>query len=326
MKMYAIPQVFCPFETGGLRYLYQVRCHTTQWLKTFRLTSSKEQLDYYLDQKFAEMIVLSYPFGRAEDLCIWCDLNSLLFIVDDQLDEQGVIRGKRALLAFFRRFIRVLENHETCTLEHDGPVFTALSDYWKRICMRSGSAWQQQFIKGVRQMFAGGLWQFEHLENNTSPSLDEYLEHRQFLGAANLATDSIEIMAGVSLPAFVHQHPVMEQLVKLCRDAICFSNDLYSYSKEAAYSQGGAAFNLVTVLSDAYDLSVENAIRKCVAIHDECVKEFIRLSGSIYVFNTTINYKLRRYVKALEALMKGNIEWSTRYTTRYPHLTCDYVD
>jgi hypothetical protein len=46
-------------------------------------------------------------FATGIDLCAWCDLNTLLFIVDDQLDEEDVIKDHDA---FFKMENNFLEN------------------------------------------------------------------------------------------------------------------------------------------------------------------------------------------------------------------------
>ena len=65
---------------------------------------------------------------------------------------------------------------------------------------------------------------------------------------------------------------------------------------------------------------MEKAIDAAVRVHDDTVYEFIDLSGKAYIYDKETNFMLHKYVHALEYLMKGNIDWSTRETTRYPHI------
>lgn len=168
-------------------------------------------------------------------------------------------------------------------------------------------------------MFAGGMWQFTHLMTKRKPDFQEYIKMRQYLGAANLATDSLEVTGQIMLMEEVYHTPTIERLTEICRNAICFANDLFSLSKEIANS-AGAEFNLVTIVKYKYNLTIEQAINKTATIHDQLVEEFIDLSKKAYIFSDSVNEMLAKYIRALRHLMKGNIDWSTMDTSRYPHI------
>jgi hypothetical protein len=219
---------------------------------------------------------------------------------------------------FVADLLSVLEQYKICTLEKDGPILSALSDFWHRIIKRSTAAWQQKFIRGMKQTFEdGGMWAFDCISSKRRPELDEYIRLRQYLGAANLATDSLEITAKIDLSEGVYTHPIVEKLTEAARNAICFSNDLFSLGKEEEHN---AEFNIVTILQHKHSLTIEEAIRQAAVIHNKTVRDFIKLSKEALIFDRETNVKLHNYIRALCCLMKGNIEWSTQNTTRYPHI------
>jgi hypothetical protein len=82
----------------------------------------------------------------------------------------------------------------------------------------------------------------------------------------------------------------------------------------------GGEFNLVLILKDKFNLTVEDAIKRAAKIHDDTVREFIALEQVAFKYDETLNDILKRYVEALKVLMRGNIEWSTKETARYPHI------
>jgi hypothetical protein len=51
------------------------------------------------------MIARGYPHGEYVDLAAWCDLNTLLFIVDDNLDEKDLITDKNSFADCLRHFM-----------------------------------------------------------------------------------------------------------------------------------------------------------------------------------------------------------------------------
>ena len=79
-------------------------------------------------------------------------------------------------------------------------------------------------------------------------------------------------------------------------------------------------FNLVTVLKNRYDVSMDEAIHKTAVVHDDLVREFIGLARRIFIFDDLTNHMLKKYIEALGYQMRGNVDWSTRETTCYPHI------
>jgi terpene synthase-like protein len=320
MHLYTIPKLYCPFSSVMHPAVLHIEEHTNQWLLDYQIVDSIDLLRKYAEQRFAFMIARSYPCGEYIDLCAWCDINSLLFVVDDQLDETDMIKDKSGLLEFINGFIVVLEQRRRCSIIKDGPILAALSNFWLRICRRSSMDWQNIFVQGIRDMFNGGIWQYDHLVNGKKPDIGEYLENRQFLGAANLATDSLEVTAKVNLERHIYETNDVKRLTILARNAICTANDLFSLSKELAQSNGGAEFNLVTIIKKRDNSTIEEAIDKTAIYHDILVREFIEISSGIYKFSDSINQELRKYIEALGFLMRGNIDWSTWETSRYPFI------
>ena len=321
MKLYRIPRLYCPFPSVIHPHAQAIQEHTDRWVLDLGLITSLEQLQKYKTQRFGAMIARSYPYGRYVDLAAWCDLNTLLFLVDDELDESNLIRDQASFALFEQNFYEVLEEDRRCTVKNDGPVLAALYDFWMRMQLRSTDRWKRKFIRGIRDMFRGGLWQFKHILKNQFPDLREYIDIRQYLGAANLATESLEVMGQVDLPEEVYQAPDVHRLTEIARNAVCFANDLFSLGKEIAGGNGIAAeFNLVSILRHKDQLSFEDAIREVAAIHDRGVREFIRISKTARVYDPRTNDQLKKYISCLQHFMKGNIEWSTRETSRYPHI------
>jgi hypothetical protein len=318
--LYSIPALYCPFPIAIHPLVDEIEDHTNQWVTDFQLLDSYETFRKFRDSQFGHFIGRSFPDADFIRISAWSDLNALLFILDDQIDAQDIIKDKTSFFALMNRFIEVLEKREHCTRDKDGPVLTALSDFWRRITLVTQERWQRKFIKSIEDMFNGGYWQFEHLLLGKKPVLEEYLKVRQYFGAAHLSTDALEGIAGIDLPQYVYDDPMVHRLTELARNTICFSNDLFSFGKELEEKNNGAVFNLVLIVKDKYDLTLSEAIRKAADIHDEHIREFLALSELVYRYDEDINRTLKTYVDALGVLQRGNIEWSTLETARYPHI------
>jgi len=297
----------------------EIEAHTNQWILEFQLTPTYEIFSRYKDYRFPLFIARSFPMGDYTDICTWCDFNTLLFMVDDIFDEKDIIKDKESYLTFERQFMEILELNKKCQISRDGPVLAALSDFWRRMLIRTSKTWQFKFISCIKLMFGGLAWQFKHMMSGIKPDFNEYMQIRQYLGAAHLSTDSLEVTGKIFLNENIYEHPMVKKLTEISRNIVCFSNDLFSLSKELDQADKGE-YNLVTVLKNKYDISIEEAIHKAALIHDDLVSEFIDLAGRIFIFDDRTNHMLKKYVQALGYQMRGNVDWSTRETTRYPHI------
>lgn len=319
-QLFTIPALYCPFPAAIHPQVNQIEEHTNQWVLDFDLIENYDTFKKFKASQFGHFIASSFPKADFISICAWSDLNALLFIVDDQIDAENIIDSDDAFYKIKNRFLQVLVNEERCKIKEDGNVIAALSDFWQRIILISDVKWQKKFIKGIEDMFNGGYWQFEHIRNRKKPALEEYIQVRQYFGAAHLSTDALEGVAGIQLPEHLYQDPAIHRLTEICRNAICFSNDLFSLGKELMESGNSAEFNLVTILKNKYQLTIEEAIKAAVKMHNELVREFIKISKVIINSDGKVSDPLLAYVDALQILMRGNIEWSTRETSRYPHI------
>lgn len=320
MQLYRIPALYCPFTPTIHPLHHEIEEHTNQWILDFQLIDTYETFIKYKKSRFPAFIARSFPNADYIAICAWSDLNALLFIVDDQIDAQDILTDKESFLQVERNFLEILEYNKRCSIGADGPVLTALSDFWNRMLLYSSTAWQHKFIQGIKDMFAGGMWQFEHVMKGRRPDFDEYMQVRQYFGAAHLSTDVLEVTGKILLEEAVYADPAVHKLTEICRNTICFSNDLFSLGKELEESQNGGEFNLVTILKHKHNLTMEDAIKATAAFHDSLVKDFVELSKNIYIFDNSTNEMLHKYIQALGCLMAANIEWSTKETNRYPHI------
>jgi len=300
----------------------EIEEHTLQWLLDFKLVENYEIYLRYKRNKFPLFIARTFPHGDFIDICTWCDLNSLLFIVDDLFDANDIIKDKDSFEKFQTTIMDILIRHRSCTPK-DGPVFAAFSDIWGRLCLRSTRSWQRKFTECIRKMFDGLYWQFKNIHLGIYPGFDEYLKIRQYLGASHLSTDSLEVTGQIYLSEDVYRHPLVSRLTELSRNCVCFANDLFSLSKESEESQNAGEYNLVGVMKRKYGLSWEGAIERTAGYHDDLVREFLFLSPKAFQFDEGTNAMVAKYVRALEIQMIANIEWSTQDTDRYPHIYGD---
>jgi hypothetical protein len=72
----------------------------------------------------------------------------------------------------------------------------------------------------------------------------------------------------------------------------------------------------VLVLRHAEELTLQEAVNRSVQMHNAEVRRFIELESQLPAFGGTVDSNLARYVAALRARMRGNLDWA-RESGRY---------
>ncbi|MBS0027263.1 terpene synthase family protein [Chitinophaga sp. 22321] len=304
-----LPRIYCPYN-GTINPLVDLaENHTDAWLRQFKLLPDNTAYKKYRTQGFAYMVARMFPTAQKPLLFALTDINSLLFLLDDQIDPVSKDSGadKPQLRLFISSFMSVLFNPLPQKYNH--PFLNALADFWSRATALTSDLWQWQFATALCQTFQSALWQMENIKNDYKPTLEEYKMHRRYLGAANIATASIPAVLNIPSNWGSLTQQVVE-LTQLAENIVCWANDLYSLAKEI---EQGDTYNLVLLIQQVYGLSLDEAIIKTVGVHDQAMKRF-QIKADALVGKSP---SLTHYINGLKYIIRGNVDWSQNETTRY---------
>jgi hypothetical protein len=309
-----LPGLYCPFPSTINPFVEKADKHTSLWTNKYQLVSSEADWDHYHRQKFTWMVARMFPHADLNALSIASDLNTLLFILDDQFDEHdeatAMIKQRDQFEQLVTALISIMKHNKQISLEKGGPVLSAVSDFWKRIRKLGTLGWQVRFIESLQEAFAANLWRIEHVNRLHLPSLEEYMKWRPIFSGASFFAYLLEAIEGFRLPDYVFLDATVQQLIQLCSNTICWANDLFSFNKEL---EQGDEMNIVMLIKNKRDCSFAEAIQEAVYIHDKQVRQFQELAKRLPSFGP----ELQRYVHSLSVMMRGNIDWSTKDTARY---------
>lgn len=326
MKSIILPRrLYSPFPSRMNNHVTAASDHTVNWIRRFHLLGTEEQILHYKNQGYAYMVARMFPNADRQTLCAYSDLNTLLFLLDDFLDQQdAMVSGGSDSISverFSRHFVAILDDP---ALGHGSnePVFSAMADLWERLSILGTPGWVAKYKKSLWRIFDAALWQHQNIEAGVWPSLSDYMNRRQYIGAANIATDCVEMIDKITLPDVVWENPVIVELTELCRNTVCWANDLFSHAKEI---EKGEYHNLISILAHEKNISIAKAISRTIEIHDQQVRRFIRLTAQLPMYHENINAEIVRYVEGLKSIMRANIDWSDRETSRYHYRYADKV-
>lgn len=313
-----LPGLYCPFPSALNPHVAKADKHTSNWVNKHQLVPSSAVWNNYQRQKFTWMVARMFPTADLNALSIAADLNTLLFILDDQFDGQdeasSALRQRDQFEQLVTALIDIMKHNKQISLEKGGPVLSAVSDFWKRIRKLGTLGWQVRFIESLQQAFAANLWRIENVNRLQQPSLEEYMKWRPIFSGASFFAYLPEAIEGLRLPDYVFLDATIQRLIQLCSNTICWANDLFSFNKE---SEQGDEMNMVMLIKNNSQCSLEGAIQQAVNIHDTEVQQFMELAQKLPSFGSITDEQLSRYIQSLSVMMRGNIDWSTMDTERY---------
>jgi 5-epi-alpha-selinene synthase len=160
----------------------------------------------------------------------------------------------------------------------------------------------------VQQYFEACVWEATNRAAQLVPPVNAFVPMRRYAGGMWMYYDFLELVQGESLPLLARQDTAIRRLLKIVGNVACWTNDLYSAAKEI---RRGDVHNLIVVLSQQKGLSLEEAVAEAVEYCNAEVHEFIatetRLPDHLRRMESVV-----RYVQALKAIMRGNLDWSIR--------------
>lgn len=317
MNAIVIPRLYCPFASTKNPYADEAKQHTDQWVVQFGLFTGKH-FEKYRDDNYVGLAARFYPTANHMQLCIAMDMYALLFAIDDQLDNQfekaTLIQKEESLLHFMDAVTAITKAGKIYMPANGQPVLVALSDIWQRLTRIGDETALAVFAKSLEELFAAALWEFRNAHNSRLPRVEQYLQLRQYLGAARVATDLIELVEQIHLPLPVIQHASVQAITEACCNTICISNDLFSLSKELGH---GDEHNLVLVLKNERGITLNEAIFLAVDIHNKEVRKFESLCERLPSFDEKADRAVQQYVHILSMQIAGNMAWSESETKRY---------
>lgn len=314
MTTIQMPTINYPFTSGLNQHVHEAQEHITDWVRTYGLITSDLAMRRFEKARFAWLAARAFPDAALHELCIIADFNTWLFILDDQCDEASMGRKADYLKSMMAGLMGILHHNRLVTLETGGPLPAGLSSIWERMRAIGSPAWRLRFIRSMDEYFTSCIWEAENREAGIVPSVADYVHMRPFTGALLADIEAIEIIEKIYLPRNVVEQPLLQRMIQACNNIVCWSNDLFSCTKEA---RQGDVHNLVLVLQHARQCSLQEAINEAARMHNEEVAIFVTLEKLLPLKGEETDYELLRYVSVLRSWITGNYDWSVKDTGRY---------
>ncbi|KAI2631796.1 Aristolochene synthase in complex with 12,13-Difluorofarnesyl diphosphate [Xylaria nigripes] len=255
---------------------------------------------------FPRVTCFYYPRALDDRIHFACRLLTVLFLIDDLLEDMSLEDGK----AYNEKLMPIARGH--VKPDRNIPVEYIFFDLWE-----SMRAHDRELANEILEPT------FEFMRAQTDPArlkpmgLKEYLEYREADVGKALLASLMRFSMALRIPA--DQLSVARPVDKNCSKHLSVINDIWSFEKEVlaaetAHAEGGFLCSAVSTMSGTAEISTDASkrilyglCREWELIHDALVKE---------VLNVIDNSSIRAYLKGLELQMSGNEVWS-KSTMRY---------
>jgi 5-epi-alpha-selinene synthase len=300
-----VSELFCPFAPAVNAHAETIQKETAQWASSFGLMSQEWSRGAY-DTAAAGLAARTRPAAPREELRLTSDLYTWMFLQDDLRDNSELGRRPGYLSDDGARYLRVLGGEDPTN--RDGPLVHALGDLMQRLRARASSPiWVRRFARAVGEYLDATIWEASNRARGTVPDITAYVEMRPLTAGLRIDDELIGLGEDTRFPPEVGEHRSVRGLRRASANAVCWTNDLLSLEKELAC---GDMHNLILVLARAENLELREAVRRTVQMHNTEVHAFVEIAADLPSFGAPVDANLSRYVAALAARMRGNLDWA----------------
>lgn len=302
---------YCPIEPALHPAVADIESRAAAWLDRMDLPGvSRKRL---LGTRSAEFFCRFVPGGVAHNVyaaSLWVYWG---FAFDDTRCDTGALSASPTrFLPEANRVQQALENPSRTDLTD--PYAIALHDIGARFRGCATPTQVRRFTEAHRRWLLAVAWQVANRATDVMPDLDTYLQMRLGTCGGPPTMAMLEIGLGEEVPSSEMDSPRVRVLTDCASLIAGLDNDLHSYRKERLLGQ--TEQNVVTVLRQEWECSLEEAVHTAVAMRDRLMSLFLRLADRVRRGGSGA---LRSYVDCLGHGIRGNIDWALR-TPRYQGL------
>ncbi|KAH7405672.1 isoprenoid synthase domain-containing protein [Phaeosphaeria sp. MPI-PUGE-AT-0046c] len=264
----------------------------------------------YLKAGFSRVTCLYFPLARDDRIQYACRLLTVLFLIDDLLEDMSLEEGRRYnehLMPFMRGQLAP---------DRSKPVEYILYDLWQE--MRVHDAVLADEILEPTFVFMRSQTDKSRLEMK---GVGNYLAYRESdVGKALL---SALMRFSMDLRMSSHEIDALQPIEQNCARHISVVNDIFSWEKEVRASntgdsEGAVLCSAVRVLSEELAIGIEatkrvlwTAVREWELVHEQLTNTLLQNDATM---------RMKAYAKGLEFQMSGNEQWSST-TLRYHNVS-----
>jgi hypothetical protein len=248
-----------------------------QWIDGEYLWLYKDDPDTrnkYKKTKTAHIASHWFPTANLEQLKPICRF-MLWTLYNDDMCEEGAIEATRTI---HERSIALLRGEMTAETAQI-PLGSLLASLREELLQFISVKSLRRFIDALGRYFKGMEQELIYKSKKAYPGVEECIAIREDSLCLYPFLELTDVETQLPLADEIHDHPVIQRLMALASRMMVHFNDVQSVVKDEA--TGGVYYNVVKVIQHNRNLTLEEACLEVLRIHNEDLKEFIRLQSSL---------------------------------------------
>ncbi|MEH2156822.1 terpene synthase family protein [Nostoc sp.] len=299
---FKLPELIYPSFCSDISpYADEIQINTFQWASNYGMMteSLKKTPSGFLASR-------TYPKASKDTLQIVADWLAWLFLLDDEVDNANLGQESDQLYILHSQLLSILRGNSPTP--QDWAIAHLLANWRDRVSCYVSKDWMERYSSMVALYLEANRWEARNRKLGIVPDVEDYIAMRSFSGAMYPCFALMEITEGIELPFYIVQSGVGESLQQLACNIVCWSNDIFSYSKERKYQD---VHNLVYVLHKHKNINLQSAFTQVKTMHDEEVNKFKQLLLELPVYKSPqIEENFLLFIKGLQYWITGNRDWS----------------
>ena len=176
--------------------------------------------------------------------------------------------------------------------------------------------WFERWAKGFyRYITYGVMEETPYKHSDRYPTVDNLLMIREYSISMYTFGEPVELSIGYIVPRHISEHPVIERSKALMCRIIAIQNDLASLRKELDIKS--EKLNIVIVLQHEHNISLEEACKETMRIHDDYVNELERLHKGLSHFSF-YDENVEKFIYHMKLMISGLGVWYYKgHSVRY---------
>lgn len=285
------------------------------WLAAHGMVRDPRAAALYDRWDIPGLAALSFPDLDATQLALATDLFAFYFLFDDQFDGELGLRPEEVARVTDELTGVAYGVLPAGTLS---PVVSAFADLWRRLSLGMSERWRARAAYNWEWYFSTHPSEALGRSSAVVPSRDAYLMLRRGADGTETVLDAVEHFHGEVPPVAFH-NPELRLLRQYAADAPAFSNDIWSYPKEAPR---GDVYNLVVIEQHRRGCSLEQAMAAISGEAQAMIDAFAALAQDVPRILDRLGVRgeeaaaVLRYRDTLAAWLHGYLVWESS-TLRY---------
>ncbi|MET8298760.1 terpene synthase family protein [Streptomyces sp. NPDC005180] len=315
-----VPRIDVPFPPSRTNPLEgQLFPATLEWAGDFGLVTTDAAAERL--RRYQIEVMVSYYAPTVDDwpaLRLFTDWMTWAALFEDQIDEATAGLRPDLLAPVLDDFRSVLLG-ESGTQGRPNPATAALRDLWRRTGGDSPRVWRRRFYDHMSEAFRAQLRASVHRATGAPMDVATCMELRGKLGWVAFAHDLQHHTHRVWLPDTVYCSTAYQRLLWGAADVIMWTNDLVSYTKEAA---AGETSNLGLALQAQHGLAPQQAVDHVHHLITDRIHRFLEAGRELPQFLSSLPLSdddrsaAAQCLELLRMLVRGSHDWhlsSERY-------------